>query len=111
MVQCSELDGPDLVDYASGGLDPPARERFDAHVASCRACAERVRREREIVGLARRAFAGRDDAGSIPEHLVHSILAARRSPVETSRSAPASNAASLDSENTEEDESSRPTRS
>jgi anti-sigma factor RsiW len=79
-VTCREF-ADFMADYLSGELPADTRARFDHHVSLCVNCRRYLAGYETTVALGKRAFED-DDApvpADVPEELVRSILAARKS--------------------------------
>jgi len=78
-LTCREL-AEFLADYLAGELSESERDRFEAHLRICPACAAYVGTYREAIRLGRLAWAPESDPvlpTDVPEGLVRAILAAR----------------------------------
>jgi anti-sigma factor RsiW len=67
-----------LMAYLDRELDPPQRTAFEAHLAGCDECVRYLRAYEQTVRLARAAGHDTDEPEAVPERLVRSILAARK---------------------------------
>jgi anti-sigma factor RsiW len=66
-----------LLSYVEGGLKPPARARFDAHLADCPDCVRYLNQYSETIKASREVFAD-DDLAEVPVDLLRAILDSRR---------------------------------
>lgn len=76
-LSCRDVAGF-LMAYLDRELDPRQRAAFDAHLAICDECVRYLRSYDRTVRLARSAGREADEPTAVPERLVRSILAAKK---------------------------------
>jgi anti-sigma factor (TIGR02949 family) len=67
-----------LMAYLDRELDPPQRSAFESHLAVCDECVRYLRSYEQTVRLAKAAGREADEPDALPERLVRSIIAARK---------------------------------
>ena len=69
-----------LMEYMSGELPEPERDRFDEHLAACVACVAYMKTYRDTIQLGKAAFKNPDAEipDDVPEDLVKAVVEARR---------------------------------
>ncbi|MFN8643400.1 MAG: zf-HC2 domain-containing protein [Candidatus Binatia bacterium] len=78
----TELTCRDVADFLMAYLDrelaPPQRAAFETHLAACDECVRYLRAYARTVRLAKASGQDAEDPAEVPERLVQSILAARK---------------------------------